>query len=75
MSRQYKHRISKANNFVFSVPHVWVIASLENKMRENGNKNMLHFPHEQTTVISRKNLKKRLKKIYGKKRFLFQLYS
>ena len=45
--RQCKNRISKANNCVFGVPHVWLIASLESKMKQNGNKNTLHFPHEQ----------------------------
>ena len=37
----------KVSNFVLGVPHVWVIASLEIKMKQNGNKNMVHFLQDQ----------------------------
>ena len=72
LSRQCKNRISKASNFVLGVPHVWVITSLETKMKKNGNKNMLHFSHEQNyDHFKEKSIKKNIKTISRKKEAIF----
>lgn len=65
LSRKFKNCISK---FFFGVSHVWVIVSLEIKMKENGHKNMFHFVHEQNCGCFKE--KKPTKNIYGKKRSL-----
>ena len=70
-SRQCKNRISKANNFVFGMPNVWVNASLENEMKQNGNKNMLHFPHEQNYGHFKEKSQKILKILIVKREAFF----
>ena len=71
LSKQRKNRISRATNCVFGVPHVWLITSLESKMKQNGNKNMLHFQHEQNYGHFKEKSKRALKVFMVKREAFF----